>query len=279
MSRGHSDFRGVKHTRTTDVYTSTVYEVNGLSFALIHYKKENHIPFYRSNLPPYCGTICYVLKGIYSVTAQGQLFNCKEGDMLFIRDCNAYYEKAMPGTQLFSFPVCAGMCSAYGVELAQLPPHAISSNMPLYLYVKTIYRHFKFNTAWSHIDMDGEYRHLVAALVCKLYQPKALKHNLAAMAAELLNAGLNDTRLRDQLAEKTGLHPNSVSRAFKEAHGISLKKFSFQKRVEQGAALLKTSKEPVSVISDICGFSTASQFSNAIKNHTGYSPGKWRVQA
>ncbi len=276
MSCGHSDFQGKKTTRSTDVCTLTTYEVNGLSFALRVYTDENYIPLYRCTVPENCGIIYYVLEEGYSITAQKTTYSCKAGDMLFIQDSMEPVELALPGAKVFAFPLRSAVCSYYNIELTALGSHRIENNSPVYSLVKQLYRHFQMNTAYSHIDMDGIYRQTIGALLTRMYQPKALKHNLAAMAAELLNSGVNESKLRDKLAEKTGMHPCSVSRAFTKAHGISLKKFSFQKKVQRGAELLKTTQHPVSVISHTLGFSTPSHFTNAIKNHTGHAPSDWR---
>lgn len=276
MSRGHSDFKGSKTTRTFSCYTATTYAANGNSFALLHYTAENHEPYYRGDVTLYCGFICYVLQGSYSIAAQGQRYSCKAGDMVYIQNSGMPLELAKAGTQVFVFPVGVSLCSYYDIDLLALPSHTVSAGMPLHTLVKQLYRHFQMNTACTHINMDGIYRQTIGALLTRLYQPKELKYNLAAMAAELLNAGANEKKLRDELAQKSEMHPGSVSRAFKNAHGITLKRFSFQKRLHRGTQLLKSSKHSVTEISHITGFSSPSQFSNAIKKQMGCTPLEWR---
>ncbi len=233
MSSGHSDTKGSKTTRTFSCYTATTYAANGNSFALLHYTAENHEPYYRGDVTLYCGFICYVLQGSYSIAAQGQRYSCGAGDMVYIQNSGMSLELAKAGTQVFVFPVGVSLCSYYNIDLLALPSHSVSAGMPLHTLVKQLYRHFQMNTACTHINMDGIYRQTIGALVTRLYQPKELKYNLAAMAAELLNAGADEKKLRDELAGKMGLHRSTVSRSFKKEHGSTLKKFVFTSKLKK----------------------------------------------
>lgn len=79
------------------------------------------------------------------------------------------------------------------------------------------------------------------------------------------------------LSQKTYLSKYHFIRLFKEAYGVSPKKYLSRKRIEMAKKMLSSDKS----IGEIChavGFKSIQSFSNLFKRETGLSPTGFRKQ-
>ncbi len=80
----------------------------------------------------------------------------------------------------------------------------------------------------------------------------------------------------DQLASVSHVSKFHLSHAFAEEYGISPINYLISKRIEEGAHLLETTDLSLSLISQICGFSSPSYFSQIFKKQHHCSPREFR---
>lgn len=79
-----------------------------------------------------------------------------------------------------------------------------------------------------------------------------------------------------QWAELRGLSPETVSRGFRRAFGISPKSFRAIVRARKATAALRATNAPLAQIAQDFGFSDQAHFSRAVTDVTGVPPARWR---
>ncbi len=80
-----------------------------------------------------------------------------------------------------------------------------------------------------------------------------------------------------KLAERLKLHPNSLSRLFKEQTGRSPKAYFAALRMDWACRLLLNTNLKVGEVITKCGFSDHSGFFKQFKRHTGCTPAEYRI--
>ena len=80
----------------------------------------------------------------------------------------------------------------------------------------------------------------------------------------------------NELARRFGIHPNYMTRVFREAYDISPKKYLTDLKLKKACRLLTVTNLPVSVISSSLGFEDQLAFSRAFKNSYDVSPTDYR---
>jgi transcriptional regulator GlxA family with amidase domain len=97
-------------------------------------------------------------------------------------------------------------------------------------------------------------------------QPKLIE------AVSLMEANIEEPLSSDDLAFHVGLSRRHLERLFKQHLQTVPSKFYLQLRMERARQLLRQSDKPVLQVGLECGFSTASHFSTAYRNHYGITP-------
>ncbi len=78
------------------------------------------------------------------------------------------------------------------------------------------------------------------------------------------------------LAREVGVHPVTLARAFRRAHGCSVGEYLRRLRIVQAAHRLEDSDFSLAEIAVGAGFADQSHFSNVFKHQTGFSPSAFR---
>lgn len=78
------------------------------------------------------------------------------------------------------------------------------------------------------------------------------------------------------LSEKAFMNKYYLVHAFKQYKGISPINYLIRLRIEEAKELLETTNYPISQISDVCGFSSQSYFSQVFKKTTEKTPNEYR---
>lgn len=78
------------------------------------------------------------------------------------------------------------------------------------------------------------------------------------------------------IAEALHVHPNYLTRAFKEEFNISPKKYIMELKLKKAANMLKTSEMSAALIASSIGFEDQAAFSKSFKARFGMSPVRWR---
>jgi AraC family transcriptional regulator len=98
-------------------------------------------------------------------------------------------------------------------------------------------------------------------------------------ARDELHSDFNRGVSLSRVAERAGVHPVYLARAFRRFYGCSPGEYVRRLRIEFAARLLLTSDAPASRVALESGFSDQSHFTRAFKRHTGQTPARFRASA
>lgn len=84
--------------------------------------------------------------------------------------------------------------------------------------------------------------------------------------------------LRDTAA-RLGIGYDTLRRTFKRVHGMTMKQWLAQVRIEQACALLRNTALTQVVIAELSGFTDAQHFCADFRKRTGRTPGEYRRQS
>lgn len=93
---------------------------------------------------------------------------------------------------------------------------------------------------------------------------------------DLVEAGLDQHLVLDDLAREAAFSPFHFHRLFQHCYGETPRDFLRRRRLEHGASLLHYSPKPITSIAARCGFNTADGFARAFRQHFGVTPVSWR---
>ena len=79
-----------------------------------------------------------------------------------------------------------------------------------------------------------------------------------------------------QLAARVALSERTLSRRFAAAVGQSLRQYAATCRLELAQSLLRTTRDPLTLIADACGYASTSALVHAFGAHHGVSPQRYR---
>ena len=113
----------------------------------------------------------------------------------------------------------------------------------------------------------------------RMLREQFLAHRMVAgdwpdLLAERLSR--SDSVRLDQWAELQGLHPNSLSRGFKLAYGVSPKRYRFEQMVSRAARKARASGDTLSVVAADAGFADQAHMTRAISAMFGVTPRQLR---
>lgn len=131
-------------------------------------------------------------------------------------------------------------------------------------------------------NKDSYYRGFASSILKTLLLKlavKAKKENEATPATGVINyikQHYNEKLLLTELAQAFSYHPNHVNRLIKLATGYSFKDFVIRYRIKVAKDRLISTADPVTVISQSCGFATGSYFAEMFTRITGVNPREYR---
>lgn len=107
----------------------------------------------------------------------------------------------------------------------------------------------------------------------------AQSHSLAAQVKFYLDAKFTEKIRIDELAARFGVHPNHLSRSFRERYDVSPKQYLQTLKLEKAALMLSTTDTAVALIAESLGFDDQHGFSRQFKRYWGVSPLEYRRNA
>jgi AraC-like DNA-binding protein len=108
--------------------------------------------------------------------------------------------------------------------------------------------------------------------------PPATSQGLAAWRrlCDHIDDHLHEELGREELARRCGLHPNHVSRLFRQQGGERFTDYLSRRRLERAASMLRSYDMPIHAIAASCGYRDQAYFANAFRRRYGCSPTTWR---
>ena len=95
---------------------------------------------------------------------------------------------------------------------------------------------------------------------------------------DFVDANLDRAVSLDELAGVAGMSMFHFSRCFKRATNTTPHMFVTARRIEASRAMLANTEECLAEIAYACGFSSQAYFTTKFKEHTGLTPGAYRVE-
>lgn len=103
--------------------------------------------------------------------------------------------------------------------------------------------------------------------------------SLAEQIRYYMDAKYTEKLTISAVASHFGIHPNHLSRLFRETFGQSPKQYLQERKLEKAVSMLADTDIPVSLIAETLGFDDPHAFSRQFKRHRGISPMECRKQA
>lgn len=241
-----------------------------------------------------------VVEGTQLFTLEGQLYEMKAGDLLFIKPNEVHCSNTSK---------LAGMtyiCIHFGVDdpelryaLCKLRDSIHREGSPLWEAVYPLL--MKIGTPDSAVSVRGEDKlasltlfldlissisKLIADPSHKLFEERNRIDKLAAQIADRISWLANEKPEAkgevlikhgiQKIAEELGYHPVYCSRIFKSVYGVSPREFLSDLKIRESKLLLMDRKISIEQIALRLGFRDASHFSKQFKRWTKLSPSEYR---
>lgn len=100
--------------------------------------------------------------------------------------------------------------------------------------------------------------------------------DIAVRLKDYIKDHLSEKLTVEELAEIVHLHPQYVSRLFKQQTNYSLSEYIISERLEKSKKLLLQTEYTITEIAGHCGFSDSNYFTRVFKKHEGVPPSEFR---
>ncbi len=163
-----------------------------------------------------------------------------------------------------------------------LQDHYIIRNIDTHLYAKEI----KYGASLDKTDITN---HLLSTSIlykiCSLLSKDVLTNTVHTKTSSVsenikfyLDAKYTEKISLMKLAENFHVHPNYLTRIFKETYGISPKQYLLDLKMNKATQLLSTTDMPINIISSSVGYDDQLSFSKAFHERYGKSPSQFREE-
>ena len=260
---------------------------------------------YPKTLKAYDFRLFYVLEGGFTVVFESETITVSKGETLVFPPNTAYrilvdkygysnhiivnfdfvsnhYEKAVhapSGLDSFKENEIFSNCS--------LPPFDkilyLSDTWSCATVLKEMCLEKKSNHMYSQEMLSAMLKKLLVELIRKERSDQKLKNTGRAMICarikdyigDNLTGGVNNI----VIAQKFGYHPYAINAIFKKSEGVSIHSYITAKKTALAKELLLSTDLTVSEISEKCGFSSASYFSECFMKNEHITPLNYRKNA
>ena len=225
----------------------------------------------------------FVTRGSGMLRIDGRTFSIAAGDVFLIpAEQMSYYEASAADPWSYSWAGLAGLRATQYIQqiMAAVPEQYVLRGLDTKKYAASIDRAAALQGASAAnyfcaeitlYELFSYFASDLPTLSASGYAP-----SLAARVKFYLDAKYTEKLRIDALAERFGVHPNHLSRAFQEAYHISPKRYLQTLKLEKAAQMLAATNSPVALIAESIGFEDQHAFSKVFKKHHGISPMEYR---
>jgi AraC family transcriptional regulator len=224
-------------------------------------------------------TICFVLKGAFTEAWRGGSVACTSSTLKITPAGERHWDRFNRGD------VRGLLIEADQRQVAAIRPHSVVLDEreafqggPLSTYGWRVYHELQVMDSTAPIAIEGLLLELVAAasrLKVHLQPGRSLPRWLQE-ARERIHAELGSRPSLSDLAGAVGVHPVTLARGFRQGFGCSVGEYVRNLRIERATMQLADTDRSLAEIALGAGFSDQSHFSNMFRQHTGFSPSKFR---
>lgn len=228
----------------------------------------------------------FVTHGCGMLRIDGRSFALEAGDAFLIpAEQVAYYEASRTDPWVYHWVGVTGLrASQYVRQIMDLTAERyVLRGLDIGRYAAAIDRAAELtgtnavNYFQSKLALDEVFLYLAAELPglrSTRYVP-----SLASRVKAYLEARYSEKLTIGEVAEQFGVHPNHLSRAFRQEYQLSPKQFLMNLKLEKSRQMLMETDTPLTLIASLLGFEDQHAFSRSFKNHYGISPSLCRAAA
>lgn len=145
---------------------------------------------------------------------------------------------------------------------------------PVYLHLLAERYSVLIETATSTDYLDNYLAEDMAKAFCDAVKTVSVKNYSATIkqAIQYIDSHLTENITVQSLAEDMHLHPNYLSRKFKQETNWNLSDYVNNQRVNFAILQFYRGNEDITEVALSCGYNSSSYFSKVFKKHTGSSP-------
>ena len=156
-----------------------------------------------------------------------------------------------------------------GMEAARLLSRQMGLSEPNVAYARALDKEFTFYVVYGSCTHSVDYTKIRIHAI----EDKAMEMD---EVDDYIREHIGEKIYREDIAESTGFHKDSLTRIFRTETGFGLKEFITKEKIEHAKRLLKTTNKSISEIAMDLGFDNFSHFSQAFKKEAGMSPFEYR---
>jgi AraC family transcriptional regulator len=247
--------------------------VNGCNIALTSYDNSPDFEDWHAHQN---ASISFLLNGTHNETLFGRNLSRLPGDVKFIpagemHQCTRYSNNAQKINIDLSADFMLQMNNTEEALLGTIP-NILSTKITL---IK-LYQHLYDSS--NHADASAE------LLLYELFNPLnkglistgKIMPKWAETLRDLLNDEWNKPLNLTDLAEKTGVHPITISRYFPLYFSTTLGNYLNLIKIDKSLQLIRNTRLPLTEIAYFCGFADQAHFTRTFKAVTGYLPKTFR---
>ena len=250
----------------------------------ILFGKEDCAPChaYGPTLRPY-HLFHFVTGGQGILRVDGATFQLNAGDIFLIpAEQMAYYEASETDPWSYSWAGLTGLRAEQYIRqiMAVVPERYVIRKLDTNKYAASIDKaaSLQGTNAGNYFCAEIVLYELFSYFAADLPALNSGEHTptLAGRVKFYLDAKYTEKLRIDELAAVFGVHPNHLSRAFRERYDVSPKKYLQTLKLEKAASMLTTTDTPVALIAESLGFDDQHAFSKLFKKYWGVSPMAYR---
>jgi AraC-like DNA-binding protein len=245
--------------------------IAGTVLSIVAHDVERALPDHTHQLP----FLCLLLEGRYEEEAAGAAVRYEPLTLVFHPARLAHRDRVYPGSRMFTVE----FTEHWSGVLAQFAPaqrslYTLSGADPLWLMLR-LYEHLRDRTLTELTvqtlcyELAGSFDRMDGA------PDSSPQPWLQTLRAEL------DTRFGEHvdvaaLADRTGVHPVHLARAFRKAYKVTVGDYVHRKRIQQACRMLRGTADSIAAIAEDLGYTDQSHFSRVFRSITGTTPAKYR---
>lgn len=144
------------------------------------------------------------------------------------------------------------------------------------ILARQIERELSFVDDFSLVAVEGLSLEVVATISRAHSSPPRTPPPWLERVWEMLHERFLDVPGCKDLAEEAGVHPSTLSRAFRNSYGMGMAEYARQIRLEWASHELVHSSRPIATIAQEAGFTDQSHFTRWFKRFSGLTPAEFR---
>lgn len=156
-------------------------------------------------------------------------------------------------------------------ELAEGQVHLAVKQNPFskFLFLKTL-KEVTMNDSFSEDSIEMLFLELIQNTPAA--KSKGPFPDWVPVLREILNDNWNRQLSLQELSDKVGIHPVTISGSFRKYFCCTFGEYMRKMKIDRALYLIRNTKQPLTQVAYICGFADQSHFTRTFKQLTGFLP-------